>query len=257
MKVKCSKKKKQNITSYSFDNRGASLIVAIVVMAVVIIFTLSLLLVTYTLYASQNKKIASLKCSEAANSLSVALEKELTDPNAYEKSWLWNYLRFSLLRDDTWPYYVEGATSGHSSTEAYRYFNFKYNKNYYPVEGFPGEISICMYWTLPTTLSQDTKDALLAGTKKIYQLSASEKNSARLNVEITCSTGSQTYTVMNRYIVNVSGYSDSQADAQMAAVVPVNSLNDDYNPFGPIEGVADYNNYIGSEKWEFKLDSRE
>ena len=37
--------------------------VLILVIAVVIIFAFSLLLVTYTLYASQNKKIASLKCS--------------------------------------------------------------------------------------------------------------------------------------------------------------------------------------------------
>ena len=73
------KRKNNNLTS---NNKGASMIVAIIIMGILIVFTFSLMLVAYTLYASQTKNIASMKCSESANTLSQAIEDELSDENA-------------------------------------------------------------------------------------------------------------------------------------------------------------------------------
>ena len=68
------------------NNKGATMVVCIMIMAVLIIFTFAVTLAAYTLYASQNKNIASMRCSEAANSLSAALDEELQDPDAAQKS---------------------------------------------------------------------------------------------------------------------------------------------------------------------------
>ena len=249
-------KKRKHTIEYLLNNCGASMIVAIIVMAVVIIFTFSLLLVTYTLYASQSKKAASLKCSEAANSLSLAIQNELEDPEAYKDSWLWNYLRFNLLRDGTWPYYDSNATANHTSKQAFRYFDFKYNNNYYPVEGFPGEIKICMYWSLPDNMDPNLKQQVDAGTKTLAELTPSNRSFATLFVDITCSTGSQSYNVMNVYQVKIVEFSDQEySDTQMLAYIKNSAESENYNPLALPQNVS-AEAYLKNEKWSFELISR-
>ena len=118
------------------NNKGATMIVAIVIMGILIVFTFSLTLVAYTYYASQNKNVASLRCSEAANSFSLALEDELTyeykdgEGNVIRcpeyDSYLYKYLRYNLFQEETfWPYY--GSGDGHDMSYASRKFQLKYN----------------------------------------------------------------------------------------------------------------------------------
>ena len=250
------RKNRKHTIKYLSNDYGASMIVAIIVMAIVIIFTFSLLLVTYTLYASQSKKVASLKCSEAANSLSIAFQNELEDPEAYQNSWLWNYLRFNLLRDDTWPYYDENATSGHTETQAFRYFNFKYNNNYYPVEGFPGEVNVCMYWKLPENMEATLKQSVDSGTQSLSGLTPSNRSFALLYIDITCSTANQTYNVLNVYQIKIVEFSDSEySDMQLLGHIKNSAESEDYNPLGVPSGMTP-EVFIKNEKWSFELHSR-
>ena len=189
---------RRNNKSY---NRGAAMIFAILIIGVILVFTFALLLVSYTLYASQNKNIASLRCSEAANTLSVALEKELEDSNAYITSDLWKYLRCNTLQDvKTWPYY-DADQSGHGQTEAFRYFDLKTNGNYPEVEGFPGSLKLCIYWTVQD--NDDIRNKLRTGTE-FLDLSTTERSDAEIHIEIIAETASQSYTVENTYKVTIS-----------------------------------------------------
>ena len=217
------------------DNSGSALFVVIIVIAVLIIFAFSLLLVSYTLYASQNKRAASLRCSEAANSFSSALKGEMEDPEAYKNSWFWMYLRYNLYQNSnvTWPYYDPEKT-GHTAEYAYRYFKVKPNANY-DVEGFPGEIELCMYWTLP-------EDSVLEDDE-LYEASIDDKNGAHLCVDITCSSGSQSYSIQDKYLINVVGFTSDAEDQEEKDAIKDEEANTLKNPLG---------NYIkGTEKWSF------
>ncbi len=210
-------------------NDGATMIVAIIVMAILIVFTFSLTLVAYTLYSTQNKNIASMKCAEAANSLSKALEDEIiyydkTD-NRYPEydSYLYRYLRYNLCQEETWPYYEEG-TPGHGKDVACRYFDLKYNtkKKIYDsngnvmmkknddgtysdteekavdsIEGKPGKVEVCIYWMLPKGQSSST-------VTNVDNMSS--RKGVRLFIEVTCEAASQSYTVYKEYVLDTPPY---------------------------------------------------
>ncbi len=224
-------------TKYFKDN-GATMIVAIIIIAVIMIFAFSLMLVTYTLYASQNKNVASQRNREAANSLSIALKNELESETAYNDSWLWKYLRCNLYQDNTWPYY-DPSDIGHDSAHAFRYFNLKKNANY-DVDGYPGDIKLCMYWCLPDGVSISNAD-------KVSEISIDKKNNAYLYIEIICETASQKYTKKDIYIIDVSGFdSNSIDDVSKKSNLEIMSRNKIYNPM---------NLYVNpNEKWELKHD---
>ncbi len=189
-------------TSYK-KNRGAALMMTIILIGIILVFAFSLLLVSYTLYASQNKRAASMKCSEAGNSLSVALEDELTSSNAYKNSTLWKYIRCNALIDtQTWPYYDPDDTTGdHGEKEAFRYFDLVQNANYKdPVEGLPGSTKLCIYWTP----SDDTLNQLRSNTKGFDELSMAERDGAYLYIRIITESAGQTYVITNKYKVNIS-----------------------------------------------------
>ena len=67
------------------DNRGSAMIVAIVVSIIVIAFTLSLLLVSYSLFTSSSKKVTQAQVKELAKSISFEICDELTKPTFYSK----------------------------------------------------------------------------------------------------------------------------------------------------------------------------
>ena len=194
-------------------SRGAALMIAIIIIGILVVFTFSLLLVSYTLFASQNKKAASTRCSEAANTMSEALRYELTDAEAYENSDLWNYLRFNLIQSDTWPYYDENGGDEHGKAAAYRYFVVDYNTraNYLKKytngsspEGYPAKVQLCIYWTPPEGFdaSDYTQDRLSTLDWKLEQ-------EVRLFIEITCELGNQSYTVVNEYKLSVGQFTAS------------------------------------------------
>ena len=99
------------------------MIVAIVVSMVVVVFCLSLLLVSYALFSSSVRRVTQNQCRELSKTISIEIEKELTTP-AYTsfdmqkqdvtdgKNLLWQYLRYNVCQGN-WPYY-----ESESSTES-------------------------------------------------------------------------------------------------------------------------------------------
>lgn len=91
------------------------MIVAIVVSMVVVVFCLSLLLVSYALFSSSVRRVTQNQCRELSKTISIEIEKELTTP-AYTsfdmqkqdvtdgKNLLWQYLRYNVCQGN-WPYY--------------------------------------------------------------------------------------------------------------------------------------------------------
>ena len=247
-------------------DRGAALMVAIVIIGILMVFALSLLLVTYTLYASQNKKAASQRNSEAANTLSVALTTELTeginkngvkqDPSECE---LWRYLRFNLCTDKTWPYYNPGE-AGHGETEAFRYFNLNYNfvSKYFDapsateqdplsgMEGFPGKVQLCIYWCLPSDIDEPDKiNDFFSGQ------GANGKSGVKLYIEVICETGSQTYVVKNKYVLSENDFGST--DTRLKSALKKYADEKAYNPLQlKTEDGINLN-----KKWTWSFESRE
>ena len=199
----------------SYNNNGTAMIVAIIVIAVVMIFAFSLMLVTYTLYASQSKKVASQRNREAANSLSIALRNELQSEEAYKNSALWKYLRCNIYQSATWP---------------------NYN-----IDGYPGSVKLCVYWCLP-------KDAVISEGEELSQLSVDRKKDSYLYIEIICETGGQTYSIKDKYKMQINDFDDNNPDHD-AEKNMLSSIESDskYNPMGL--------NINENEKWEFIYES--
>ncbi len=186
-------------------NKGAAMVVSIIIIAVLMIFAFSLILISYNLYAAQNKNLATMRNMEAANSLSVALQYEITEENAWENSNLWNYVRFNMFDVDnsaaSWTYYSskkEGETgyeAGHDKDSAARVFTLDSNSG---VEGLPAETTVKMYWTFPDGVSA-SEYQLVTDPETKMEL----KNGARLYIEIQCDTASQSYKVTDIYKLDI------------------------------------------------------
>lgn len=248
-------------------NSGAALMVVVIIIGILMVFTLSLVLVTYTLYASQNKKAASKKNSEAANTLSIALTTELTGTNA-EAGELWRYLRFNLCQEDTWPYYDPECTAdGHGSKEAFRYFDLKVNytekyfsktegtevneDSYSALEGFPGSVKLCVYWMLPTNLVPEDKSEVV----DVATVKAS-KGGLRLFVEVICETASQTYVVKNEYELQIDTITDKKAQRTLQAYANTEKVKT-YNPIGLSAGSSGTEAIDTTEKWIWNFVGKE
>ena len=218
-----SKKQFNMIKSY-LCNRGATMIAALVVMTILIAFTFSLTLVAYTLYASQNKNNVSMKCAEAANTLSDALGDEITyideANNRFPEydSYLYRYLRYNICQSRTWPYYDPKDTTNHGKDKAFRYFDLYHNtskvlydengepvtvtddsgneavQNIDNVEGMPGNVEVCMYWMPPEGMTVTSVNDITS------------RRGIRLFIEVTCESASQTYTTKREYILDVKNY---------------------------------------------------
>ena len=260
MKTSYQNKKKSHYVCVG-KNSGATMIVAIVIMTILIVFTFSLTLIAYTLYASQNKNIASMRCSEAANTLSKALGDELTYQNDADNrypefdSYLYKYIRFNILQDDkTWPYYDPKESTGHDKASAFRYFDLMYynNKQSYDenmnkedgkkverVEGLPGKTTVCVYWMLPEGVDPATIPCAKTGL--------TSKKGVRLVIEVTCEVASQSYTAEKEYVLDVLTYQlqTNSKDRNRYNHLYTNELGkSSLNPLGFVK--ADYKDY---EKW--------
>ena len=236
-------------------NSGATMIVAIIVMTILIVFTFMLTLIAYTLYASQNKNLSSMRCAEATNTLSLAIDDELQDINAAQKSHIYQYARFNVGQSN-WPYYDPKDVTGgnHDKAHAFRYYNLKYNPKKLKgesvsgakdgddrMEGFPGNIKLCLYWELPEGVTFD-------------QLSAKGMKGTLLFVEITSEAANQSYTVTNVYELNESEYTSLIDDLNnkyyLEEVLTEDggkgSINAAVNPLGNTIDQIDIN-----KKWEW------
>lgn len=173
------------------------MMLTIIIIAVLIVFTFSLILISYNLYASQNKNLSSDRNAEAANSLSIALRDELTDEDAVYNSNLWKYIRWNIAyknADDDcvdWPYYAPNKEK-HTEEYAKRYFKLDRAAE---VEGMPADVSVCIYWELPEGVTQYDPN----GTR----------NGIVLHVEITCKTAGQIYKTSDIYKLNVGDVGDN------------------------------------------------
>ncbi|MBP5608064.1 MAG: hypothetical protein J6X66_07330 [Lachnospiraceae bacterium] len=171
------------------DNRGVAMMVCITIIAILMIFCLSLLSVTYSLYSSQNNSMQQEKNAEAAKSLAMAIRQDLTADT--EDSLLSRYLRYNIVAEsdalvdpgEVWPHY-EAGVSGHEEKDAKRYFTLQ-KSDYADIKGKPSDIGVCMWWTLPA--EDDVND------------------SVELYVEVKCRSGSQSYVILSRYALETDG----------------------------------------------------
>ena len=211
------------------NNKGAAMMLTVVLIMVIMIFAFSLILVSYTLYSSQTKNLSGARNMEAVNSLSVALQDELEDEDAATNSNLWKYLRCNIVYDDSsaawadWPYYAEDANgievSGHTTTEACRYFTLDKNTE---IEGFPARISVCMHWEIPEDMTEaEFKSHLVSDA-------VAGKTGLRLVLEITAESGSQIYRVTDTYLLSVTETDDT---AEQTAIT-LAAQDPDSNPAG-------------------------
>ena len=79
------------------DDSGVAMIMALIVGVVVMAFCLSLLLVSYSLFAQTNRKNTGLQCKLLAQSCGEMLEAELTDEN----SDMTKYLQYKMQEESS------------------------------------------------------------------------------------------------------------------------------------------------------------
>jgi hypothetical protein len=97
------------------DNRGSAMITAIVAGVVMAVFCLSLLLVTYTLYAQTARRNVQIQCKYAAGNMAAQLETQLKD----KESELYKGLNAEIRKQNPdGSYSGTWAPVGNSSSEA-------------------------------------------------------------------------------------------------------------------------------------------
>ncbi len=211
---------------------GSALLSAVVVMAVVMLLSLSLLLISYSLFHTVNKQQNDAQCRELAQSLSRALEEEITIPPfaSYGEQEtalnegscpLWFYLRYNV-RQSSWPYF-NAEERGHTSAYAYRYFKIDPSDSGLDGAELMDDISVMIYW-------ESESGAEAAGTPLV--------------IRVSCRKGRQESTITSAYelIIGSTDYSDAPEES--------------YTPAG--QGVNPNGNSIENEKiWSWSLNTRE
>ena len=248
------------------NNKGAAMVMTIIIMAILVVFVFSLILVSYNLYASQNKNISSARNAEAVNTLSQALRDELTDENASSKSNFWKYLRTNVAYPpkqteymnfdgwEDWPYYDENDTTGkHGEEQAFRYFDVDKNSH---IDGFPAEMTVCMYWTLPNGKNETSG---ITPEQKLFDSLNSDGNpkGIKLHVVIKAVTGGQVYETEEVYRLSVKNTNPQSEMIYLCNYVFGNGKIDvaghyagiKYDSNAPINGEL-------KEKWIWKYEGR-
>lgn len=141
----------------SRSNTGATTIVVICVMAVIMALSLGLFLTASVLLSTSGRTLASEQSRILAVSFSEEVEEMLTSDrylfgslSAEEEgraenttgSSIWYYVKQSIT-DGSWPYYDEEDTVVHSRENAVRTFQI----NRAETVGEVADISLSMYWT--------------------------------------------------------------------------------------------------------------
>lgn len=70
------------LSKFHEDNRGVATLFSLIVATIIMGFCLSLLMVTYTLFAQTNRQISEQQCKMMAQSFAEQLKNELQDPNS-------------------------------------------------------------------------------------------------------------------------------------------------------------------------------
>lgn len=178
------------------DNTGATTIVVICVMAVIMALSLGLFLTASVLIKTSGRTLANEQCRVLAVTFSEEVEEMLTSPEYAYQSVLeenmgrvqnlgsmpiWHYVKENIS-DGSWPFYEEGIGLLHGKENAARTFQMT-------GEGTAVEIadmSLTLYWTrksrednAPETLVVETTATVKGQTctvKDIYRLASSAGN---------------------------------------------------------------------------------
>ena len=200
------------------NNKGAAMVLTVIIIAIIMVFCFSLILISYNLYASQNKNLASLRNSEATNTLAEAISEEITDNDNVQNSYLWKYIRANVAYVTTdehwedWPYYDENDSTGkHDKNSAIREFTLNKNPE---MEGVPADVKVYMYWTLPTD----------ADTFRSKIQSGGNRNGIRLHIKVVSTTASQVFEREECYKLSVRK-NDIQGKAILAGLNSNSSVN--------------------------------
>ena len=228
-----------NSVRKKLNNEGAAMMVSIIIIAVLMIFAFSLVLISYTLYASQNKNLASMRNMEACNTLSAALEKDIVSDDAHSDSNLWKYLRCNIF-SSTWPYYAPEET-GHHMEDAVRQF---YLEGYSEIEGLPAKTTVKMYWTLPEGADMSDYETMTDNLEKLEF-----KKGIRLYIEIQCDTGNQSYKVTDVYKLFTDDVLLDENSATLQTELNNIKNNSSFNP--------DSNTVLTNELWTWRHESRQ
>ena len=139
------------------QNTGATTIIVVCVMAVIMVLSLGLFLTASVLMKTSSGTLASEQCRIMAVSFSEEIERTLTDEEyqyndrleedagraeSLTSISLWHYVKQNIS-DGSWPYYDETQGSIHSRTNAVRRFQMEANG----VAGEVADITLTMYWT--------------------------------------------------------------------------------------------------------------
>ena len=205
------------------------MIVAIVVSMVVVVFSLSLLLVSYALFSSSVRRVTQNQCRELSKTISIEIEKELTTPvyTSFEmqkqdvtdgKNLLWQYLRYNICQGN-WPYFESVGTTGHDEKAAYRYFTLAATGgDTAKYAAMADDISVCIYW--------ENDGSYLTS-----------KNDTVLCVKVICTKGDQTASMLSKYNLSCVEYENAESG--------VDSGNDIVNP--------SKNDILKSEHWSWSF----
>jgi hypothetical protein len=122
------------------EERGAAMIVAVIVSMVIMVFSLTLLLSSYALYVSVQGGVTEIQCRELAASISAEVEQELTETD--QETPLYSYLRAMLWQEDEWPAY---ASEEMKLETVCKYFSLEIPDGY---EDLADQVLMTLYWTV-------------------------------------------------------------------------------------------------------------
>lgn len=203
---------------FYIDNKGSSLITALVVSAVLLVLCLSLLLVSYTLFSEVNEQDLEMPKRELAYSVAEEIEQELFDVDCkysneeemqafYEasKDELWKYVRYNiwqnfgpegqLLTGDTWLYYDEAVPGHNNLEECSRYFSLD-------TDGTASKITVQLYWSLPKDFDKDTEKKDGTVLHAVYRLYEDDEVSYKIEREYVLGVGDIEPEIVYRYRVS-------------------------------------------------------
>lgn len=211
------------------QNKGATLIVAIGIMMIIMMVTASILVAAYSLFQTVNGQGVQTQCHEIALDISDIVEQQLTAPmdrlqpvggaegteqfltaedfknvvflNTIEKkSPLWYYVRCNMFQS-SWPYWDQSNEDlNHLKQQAWKHFSVAemldgdngYLQDY--------KVDIEMYW-----LNDDGE-----GQIDVSQMTPYEDFSNKLVVRVTVSCWQYEDTVTTEYLLSVGTFSGDQ-----------------------------------------------
>lgn len=228
------------------NNKGAAMMVCIILIAILMVFTFSLMLVSYTYYVSQSKNVASKRCSEAASSLSVAIDKEMQDQEVYLHSNLYLFARCNMWQSNWMP-------------EKERVFELEPSVENTKIEGIPSVVEVKMYW-----VPSDEFAGSIGMNTDYSTFTGPDKEGTKLYMTVSAEAAGQEFTVtsvfeLEVYELNINDPALSGTD-DGDYIERMKSINDDG------AGSTTFNNEGNDvikqdsgicEKWTFKLVDKE